>query len=47
MQLVAKDSPAERAGLEVGDVITEIDGKLLMSASDRHHVSKRVAASRW
>jgi Do/DeqQ family serine protease len=43
---VEGDSPAERAGLKVGDVVTEIDGKLVLSASDlRNRVGLRQAGS--
>jgi len=44
---VEKDSPAERAGLEAGDVITEIDGKEVLSASDlRNRVALRESGSK-
>ncbi len=34
VQTVAKDSPAEKAGLKVGDIITEIDGEKISEDSD-------------
>lgn len=34
VQTVAKDSPAEKAGLKIGDIITEIDGKKLAETED-------------
>ena len=34
IQTVLKDSPAEKAGIKVGDIITEIDGKKLADTED-------------
>ena len=34
LQTVAKDSPAEKSGLKVGDIITEIDGKNIVDLED-------------
>lgn len=34
IQTVVKDSPAEKAGLKIGDIITEIDGKKMSEAED-------------
>lgn len=34
IQTVAKDSPAEKAGIKIGDIITEIDGKKLAETED-------------
>jgi S1-C subfamily serine protease len=34
IRFIELDSPGERAGLKVGDVVTEIDGKQVLSASD-------------
>ncbi len=34
VQTVLKDSPAEKAGLKIGDIITEIDGKKLADTED-------------
>jgi serine protease Do len=39
---VVKDSPAQTAGLKVGDVITQIDGQELSNASD---LSNRIAST--
>jgi serine protease Do/serine protease DegQ len=37
IQSVEEHSPADSAGLKLGDVITEVDGKPVMSASDLHN----------
>ncbi len=34
VQTVAKDSPADKAGIKVGDIITEIDGKKIAETED-------------
>lgn len=34
VQTVAKDSPADKAGIKVGDIITEIDGKKMAESED-------------
>ncbi len=34
VQAIVKDSPAEKAGLKIGDIITEIDGKKLSESED-------------
>jgi Do/DeqQ family serine protease len=44
---IEKNSPAERAGLKVGDVIIEIDGKAVSSASDlRNRIGLRESGSK-
>ena len=45
--LLEKDSAAERAGLEVGDVIVAIDGRVVQSASDlRNRIGLRGGGSK-
>lgn len=34
VQAIVKDSPAEKAGLKIGDIITEIDGKKMSDSKD-------------
>jgi S1-C subfamily serine protease len=42
-----RNSPAERAGLKVGDVIIEIDGKTVLSASDlRNRIGLRESGTK-
>jgi S1-C subfamily serine protease len=44
---VEKGSPAERAGLKAGDVIIDIDGKAVLSASDlRNRIGLRESGSK-
>jgi Do/DeqQ family serine protease len=44
---IEKNSPAERAGLKAGDVIIEIDGKAVSSASDlRNRIGLRESGSK-
>lgn len=43
---IAKGSPADAAGWQVGDTITEVDGQAVTSAEETDHVTRRPVAGR-